>query len=371
MKKYLEKNKEAIYFIFGIMILWRGFLFLAEILSKNIPVHPGFLGPIPWSNMDGVHYLGIAERGYVTYEQAFFPLYPVLLNLLGKLFNNFVFAGLTISYISLFLALFFLYKLVRIDYSVKNAKWTIAFLLFFFTGFFLASIYTESLFLAFLFSSVYFARKKSFILASILAGFASGTRLVGTFLLILILIESYQNRKLFVGFKSYLLNLISILLFSASGLIAYIFYLWRTYGDPLIFIHSQPAFGAGRSGGEIILLPQVVYRYFKIFLTVPIYTHDFLIAAFEFLTFFLFLGVLLYFWKKIRLSYLVFSALAIIVPTLSGTLSSEPRYLLAVFPVFMIFSNVQSHRLKTFTLFLFIILLLILTAFFLRGYFIA
>lgn len=353
------------------MLGWRVFLYIPEVISKYFPTHPGFLGPIPWSNMDGVHYLGIAQRGYVTYEQAFFPLYPVLLSFFGNLFNDFVLAGLSISYFSLFIALFFLYKLVSLDFGIKSAKWTIVFLLFFFTGFFLVSIYTESLFLAFLFSSIYFARRKNFLFAAVLAGFASGTRLVGSFLLPVLLIELYLNRKMFLNLRSYLLNFLSILFFSASGLIAYIVYLWKIYGDPLMFVHSQPAFGAGRSGGEIILLPQVMYRYFKIFLTIPFFTHDFLIASLEFIAFFSFFAILIFYSKKIRPSYLLFSFLAIIVPSLSGTFSSEPRYLLSIFPVFVIFSNIKDMRFKIILLSIFSILLLILTTYFLKGFFIA
>ena len=374
MKKFWKKDKNIIFFIFKAFAVWRLSLFLIEFLSKIIPLNKGYLGSIPWANFDGVHYLSIAENGYGIYQQAFFPFFPLMLRLLSFVFlENYIIAGLVIVHLSFFIALYFFYKLVKLDYNEETASWSVLFLIFFPTSFFFASIYTESLSLVSIMISFYFVRKSNFILGSLLGGISSATRLVGIFLLPSIIIEFYQkHKKTVLGHNNFLASiLVSIIILSSLGFLLYILYLWKMFGDPLLFVHSLSAFGVGRSGGEIILLPQVIFRYFKIFSTVPFFTHDTLIALLEISLFFIFVSVLLFNIRKIRLSYFVFSILAVMIPTFSGTLSSIPRYLLVVFPVFIILGGLKSSFLKVSFLILSLVLLVILTSYFLRGYFIA
>jgi len=143
----------------------------------------------PWANFDGVRYLSIAGRGYIS-EAAFFPLYPILIRFFSGIFGTgatfgfiqFI-SGLLISNIFFLLSLIIFYKLIRLDFSKKIAKKTILKLLIFPTSFFFASIYSESLFLFLTLLSFYFARKGKWISASISAFFLSVTRLVGVLIL--------------------------------------------------------------------------------------------------------------------------------------------------------------------------------------------
>ena len=127
---------------------------------------------------------------------------------------------------------------------------------------------------------------KKIFLIIIFSILASLTRLIGVFFIILIffnLIKIIKNSKLKIK------NL--ILAFSPLiGFLIYCFYLWKTTGNPLMFFHSQPAFGANRST-NIIILPQVIFRYIKIFFTAQ-FNFQYFISLFEFLTFFLVLIVL-------------------------------------------------------------------------------
>ena len=91
------------------------FLFLAGLyfIFKGLNL-PGFNLPnwiFALANFDGLHYIFIARDGYVQYEQAFFPLYPLSIKFLTPLFfNNQLLTGLLISNVSFFLGLFFSYK---------------------------------------------------------------------------------------------------------------------------------------------------------------------------------------------------------------------------------------------------------------------
>src|SRR3990167_11451176 len=71
-------------FLSSYIIPYLGFFPYGEILKGyNIPQ---FLSSL--ANFDGVHYLLIARQGYVQYEQAFFPLYPLFIRFLSPLFLN-------------------------------------------------------------------------------------------------------------------------------------------------------------------------------------------------------------------------------------------------------------------------------------------
>ncbi len=330
----------------------------------------GFIGEVPWANFDGVHYLSIARNGYFQYEQAFFPFFPLLIKFLSVFFrDNALFSALLIVHICFFTLLVVLWKLVRLDFSSQVASWTIVFLLFFPTSFFFLSIYTESLFLLLTIGSFYAARKNKWLLASILGAFATSTRFVGIFLFPALIYEWWKSsidKKNNVK-KYQLLYLLLIPL----GLSIYMMYLQTSVHDSFAFIHSQPAFGAGRSGGTIITLPQVLYRYIKILLTVPFTNYDVWVSLVELLTFFGGLSILIFFWKNVRISYTLFSLLALVLPTLSGTLSSMPRYVLVMFPLFIVFASIKSIYVKCIILFCSFLLLILLTSLFLRGYFVA
>lgn len=356
------------FFVSASIIIWRGFLLLMENMGSDfIAARHLFLGPVPWANFDGIHYLSIAENGYGIFQQSFFPLLPLLLKLFANMSgDNYLVTAFVIVYTSLFLSLILLWKLIKIDFKDRVARWATIFLLAFPTSFFFGSIYTESLFLAFVLGSFYCARKEKWFLASVLGLCASATRLVGIFLLPALLWEWWEQHKFKNTHKKpFWLPLIP------TGLIGYMIYLQKTVGDPLAFIHTQPAFGANRTGGEVILLPQVVFRYVKIFATVASSAYDFRIAALEIGSFVFGMTLLFLSWKKIRKSYILFSLLAILGPTLTGTFSSMPRYILVLFPLF-IFLGMLTNRFAQYILVVsFLALLGLLTMLFSRGYFVA
>src|SRR5258708_6140247 len=84
-------------FISALFGIWKLIVFAATYLATLIlPNHPGFSSykettalklPYFWqvmSNFDGQHYLEIAQRGYTPLTQAFFPLYPLVIELLAR-----------------------------------------------------------------------------------------------------------------------------------------------------------------------------------------------------------------------------------------------------------------------------------------------
>jgi len=57
------------------------------------------------ANFDGAHYQNIARFGYIKkFQAAFFPLFPLLTNIIEKITNNFLTSSLIVSIASLFIS---------------------------------------------------------------------------------------------------------------------------------------------------------------------------------------------------------------------------------------------------------------------------
>ena len=323
-----------------------------------------------WANFDGEHYLSIAQSGYGRGEQAFFPLYPLLMRFLVWPFRGDLYflqsAGLLISNLSFLLGLLGLWKLIKLDFKETVAKLAILLLIAFPTSFYFGSVYTEGLFFALAVWSFYFARQGNWLWAGILGAFASATKFLGIILLPALIIEWLVKKD-----KS-VVNLLWLTLIPA-GLLAYMYYLHQSVGDALAFFNSLVFFGEQRSAA-IILLPQVFWRYLKIMLDVTKNDPLFFTVTLEFITAVLFLITSFLAIFKLRKSYVVFLALGYIIPTLTGSFSSLPRYVLVLFPAFIVFGMYISKKslvVKVMVLSLSLFLLIISTIIFVRGYWLA
>jgi len=346
-----QRTIKTLKWIFLVFVSWRLSLVLITLVGIELfPLREGFLGggtlnylknPLFWSwaNFDGVHYLIIAKQGYYQYQQAFFPFYPFLVRFVALIFKNYLFSGLLVSHLSLLAAIVLFYRLVRLDFEDKIAKRSIIYLLIFPTAFFLGSVYTESLFLALVLATFFSARKGNWVLAGLFGALASATRLVGVFLFPALIVEWYLAKTRNKKQKTRTVLPIFIIL---SGLLVYMWYLQKTVGDPLYFIHVQPFFGAQRTGGKLILLYQVFWRYLKMLITVQKWTPTYFAVILETISGAMFLLLIVFAYLRRWYSYLVFMAFAYLAPTLTGTLSSMPRYVLVLFPGFIILAELEE-----------------------------
>lgn len=355
--KFIKKFWPDIKFVLTAFFLWRTALFLFGFLSFQLLTFKASFPYIDqaliashfpqwlwhWGNFDGVHYLSLATWGYREGDQVFFPLYPLLIYLLSFVTGNFFLAGFLISNLSILATALIFYGLVARDFNQKIARWGTVFLFLFPTSFFFGAVYTESLFLLLVLCAYYFSGIKS-VIFSLLSGL---TRLVGFF----------------------------VLPAGPVGVLAYVLYLWQSFGNPAYFLSAQAAFQNERafSLSAMVLPPQVIFRYLKILTTVSTSHPDFWVAALE-LAAFLF-GFVILGWLTLRRyvpgKYLVFAWPALLLPALSGTFSSFPRYLLTIFPIFIGLAQIKSLPIKILILVIFACLLPVLTIFWLRGYWIS
>jgi Gpi18-like mannosyltransferase len=326
------------------------------------------------ANFDGEHYLSIAINGYRDLEQAFFPVYPAIINFFLKPFFsdyasnvvNAIVAGAFISNISFLLALIVLFKLIILDYSKKAAFLTVIILLVFPTSFYFSAIYNESFFLLLLLLSFYNARKRKWFLASVFGLIASATRLFGIFIFFALLIEVWKEKEN--------LKRSFWIFFIPFGLIVYMIYQQIYFNDFLAFIHLQKIVGEQRAS-YFISLPQVYFRYIKMILSVdranPIF-QTIVFEAFSGILFFV-LPIIGYF-KKVRLSYLFFAFASFLITTVQGSFSSVPRYVIVFFPGFLVLALIFEKfdiKTKVILLLLSISALIYESSLFFRGYWIA
>jgi len=331
--------------------------------------HPYLTNPELYfrGNFDGIHYINIARRGIGLYEEAFFPLYPNLIRLIFPLFhNNTVFTGSLISTISFLIGLIFLVKIVKLDFDQPVAFWTIVALLAFPTSFFFTSVYTEGLFFCLSVAAFYFARTNRWWLAAVFVAMATYTRLVGVFLIPALFLERFSENK-----RVYLKSLIPFLIMPL-GLLIYMNYLEDLKNDPLAFAHAQEGFAQGRTD-KVVLPYQVAFRYVKMLTSISLQNRIYSTLAFEsFISLsFIAVGVIMVF--KFRSSYALYTLSSLILPTLTGTLTSMPRYALLVFPVFIFLGKylAKSRILRWIYFTGSLVLAVYFLALFSRGYWVA
>lgn len=335
---------------------------LAALTTRLLPFNPSFpyydtdLSPfyprllaIP-GHFDGIHYLRLAAHGYAdSGSQAFFPLYPLLIRLL----SNWGFPPLGAAvYVSL-VSLACFARLV-------SAR-TLGLVLAFPAGFFLLSAYTESLFLFLLALAMTLLSSRRHFLAAIVIGLLSSVRLAGVLMLIPLALSLWQSTPK----KIYLLPIGSL------GFLLFIAYLALYQGDALAFLHVQPLFGGGRAGEGIILLPQVLYRYARMLVTVELGSLVYARLAFELL---LFLGagcLLFYYRRRLTPALWWYCLAAILLPTFSGSLSSISRYLYAALPLFTVVAEDLTPSAYKLTLLVLGVFHVIHLALFTTGIFVA
>lgn len=367
-------KKQSYLIVFLLFVIWRIFLFIISLISPLIinayKINFPYLGVIsesglpywiwPFAGFDGVHYLRLAREGYANlqFTQAFLPIYPILIKLTSIItFGNFLMAGLLISNLAFLAGLLLFYKLVEKNFNGKTAIWSTVFLLSFPTSFYFGSVYTEGLFFLLIMASFYLYGQKKIWPAVFIGSLAAATRLAGVFLSF-VLIREFKVK-----------NIIPLAIIPL-GLIAYMIYLKIFFNNALYFLTAQSAFGQSRSAGHIVLLPQVFWRYLKIIATIPESLALFS-AVYELTSVIFVITLLIMATKSVKREWLVFSWLAILTPTLTGTFTSMPRYIVIAFPIYIVLAKAKSDAIKIILIVLLTSMLTLSTILFTRGYWVA
>ncbi len=318
-----------------------GYFFFPQIHEgMSVPLSstvPWFLSA--WYHWDANWYMSIAQHGYgwVAGQQsnvAFFPLYPWLMHVLGWILTgNYLLAGMLVSLFCLVSGFLFLYRLVRSDFNESIARRTIWLLAIFPTSFFFNAIFTESLFLLTSVACFYYGRRGRWAAAGAWGLLASLTRISGLLLLVPLAFEFLSQRN-FSPRRSLRPALLWLALVPA-GAAVYSAYLYTGFGQPFAFAETQA------SGWGHVITP--IWHSFGQDFHYLFGQGELWVIWDAAATLLMAVSILLGF-KKLPFSYTLYTLVSLLFPLAGGTMKSMSRYMLVVFPVFIVLAIISRHK---------------------------
>lgn len=363
-REQLQTSLKLSHHLAALRWLWRPLMLfavtrlgIALVAYLAVPLLPAATSPPPYhlrppdnllldvfgSRWDTGFYLSIAEEGY-RYQGvelpsvAFFPLLPLLMRALTPLAGDPLVAGILIANLALLLATVLFYRLVSESEDSRLADRAVWYFLIFPAAFFGMAVYTESLFLLFAIGALYFARRGYWEISALLGIAGAMTRLTGLLIAVLLLVEWWQQRRAASGDRRP--SLLALLAPAAVplGTLAYMAYLWRTFADPLAFVHGAAAW-ARQPQSPLALLAGLFQTpaggWGPALLAGRLPLNDWLDLAFVAL--FLVLGLALFYQK--RWSEGAFVTLGVLLSLSSGLLMSQRRYMWVLFPAFVVLAR--------------------------------
>ncbi len=304
--------------------------FIAPIFQSNY---------IFWSlaNFDGEHYLSIARDGYQFRggfpQYAFFPLFPLLIKLVNYVVGDYYVSGMLISQLSLWVALTYIYKWAKL-LRLNDLRLP---LLASSGGVFLASIYTEPVFIALAAMTFYFSEKKWWGRAVITTALATATRVNGILLAIYLAIKMIQSqKKIEIALTSFV--------GAISGLVSYMVFLAYKTGDPLAWYNSQSSWGKADPTSPLT----TAISYLKAITTEFTLDLVHLVVIFEVVITVITFALLFKLIKSrlLGLSYIVYLSLNLAMPVMTGSLGSMPRFFLTLFPLLVVIPHLSRRTQK-------------------------
>lgn len=379
-----RQRREALLIPAGIALISRAVVLVAaDLLLRfglaNRPRALPFTGPFSvWQLKDALWYIAIAQSGYnyspVAQSRAnFFPLYPALIHVFEPIVailptsQPYGLTGMIISWLTFAGACIALYSLTLDRFGRDVAIGAVMLLAVFPFGLYYGAAYTESIYLVLAVGAFLAIDRRQWWIAAALAGIASASRppglLIGACVALAYLLDWYRSRH------PLRLDVLSLAL-TPVGILAYLYYCWVRWGDPLAYVKTSQA---GWNGGRVHLSGM---RYIAHVLLHPVswldtWDPNHYLVMFAML---LMLGFLALTPLTVRLLGPVYGLL-IVASILSPVLdfpfvSSLGRYLSVIFPVFIVLAYLlRNHRVLRWSLYVVGSLLLILfSAYFLAGF---
>ncbi|MCU0491231.1 MAG: hypothetical protein MUD01_06570 [Chloroflexaceae bacterium] len=377
----LTVESAALRAVLSAFVITRLLLLLVIWLSMaTIPMRPGqwlYASPdnLPLDGLirfDSWWYHNIITSGYrlgdvsagIQGNVAFFPLYPVVVGMASVLTGDVFVAGVLVSHLAFFVALCYIYGLTRREFGADAAGRAVFYIAAAPTAVFFSAMYTESLFVALVAATFYYARNGQWDRAALAGALAAATRNTGVILAAVIVLEGLHQQgfrfwpagwrwaqlrqnglpgAVAAGFAHLKAQIKWILPAWPSlvagctvplGLLAYMGYLASRFGDPLAFINSQAAWGRNTSPTAIT---QLSGNALSSLAAGNVWLGQFNGQVFlEMLTVAMVIPLVIGVALRLRPAHLLFVGLTFFVPLSTGTTGSVNRYLLMLVPCFML-----------------------------------
>ena len=218
--------------------------------------HDRPVGLLHWLFVDNFHfwdanwYVRIARYGYAYDPKGttFFPLYPQTMAFVARVTHlGLLASGVLIANVCFLGLLYAFLRLTRVDLDLRDTKRVGWLLALYPTSYYFSAAYTESMFMLWTILVLLALRRKKWARAGLYGFLAGLTRNTGVLLALPFLIELAtdvaQRRPTWRQWLHHEAHrLLWVGAVGASGL-AYAAYLWKRFGDPLLFAHNQVYYG--------------------------------------------------------------------------------------------------------------------------------
>ncbi len=354
----------------------------------------------PWTSFDGGWYLSIAERGYsfvsldAQANVAFFPAYPLTMRWVGWLLGGHpLVAGVLITLVAGAGAVGLFARWCAERLGSPAVRWAVVALVAYpYAWYLFGATYADALFLLAGLGAFTLLERGHPVWAGLVGAVATASRPVGLALVVgLVVLAVARRGGLSGGVRASVRRLRPAdagVLLSVGGLAGWMAYQWSTFGDPLLFSRIQAAWGQ-----ESSVRTWLKFDLFDRLRAVPCHTHGWLTG--EVTTCgtsqgsdllytlgivlqggLLVAGLVAIPWvvRRFGVAYGVYVGL-VLAPALLGSqdFQGAGRYLLAAFPVFALAGAILADRppLRRVAVPISIVLAVVLTSLYARGYYVA
>jgi Mannosyltransferase (PIG-V) len=315
-----------------------------------------------WNRWDSDQYLQLAKFGYTTnseWKAWLYPFFPWCVRVVAWVAGNYVVSALIVSGTALFVGAILFRRLVSIDFAPEMALRSAWFFLIFPTAYFLHVPYTESLFFVLIIGSLLAARRQCWWLAGMLGALSWMTRANGIIVLPTLAVEAAHQ---FWTTRRWNWRWLWIALVPA-GFGVYLLLNWKISAEPFAFLRSRKAlFDISAAWPWVGVRGNITHLSWRDSAEAEmIGTQELYFTA---------LGLICVVaaWLKLRPAYAVWMTGSWLLVVSATFIESMPRYMLTMFPIFILFALLARHRLWNALITIWSLLFLALfTSLFVRG----
>ena len=315
----------------------------------------------PFTRWDSGWLFGIARNGYAYVKDgrnnlAYFPVYPMLMRHVGRLFGrtagDIYLGGIVVSWTAFVLAMIALYYLARLDVPARRAKRAVLLTAIFPFAFFFGVVYTESLFLLSTVAAFYAFRTRRWVWGGLAGAVATATRVNGILMLPALAWIAWRG----AADRRDRLMAIAGLLLVASGVGLYSLYVYSLSGNPLEWAASIERWGYYPGGTPWVapfrLVRMLVLHPYAFLAGERMAPYDSLngVAALAFA------ASVPFVWRRFGAAYGLFMAANLWLPLSSGQYEGLGRYCSVMFPCFIWLGSLRERALATWLVVIFAML---------------
>jgi hypothetical protein len=301
-----------------------------------------------FARYDSGYYEGIAWGGYAPLAGgrsniAYFPVYPMLMRAVGRLFGRqhavYYLSGIAISWACFTLAMIALGHLARLDLPARQARRAALLTAIFPFSFFFGMVYSESTFLLFTVLAFYCFRTRRWMTGGLCGAVATATRVQGVLMLPALAWIAWRTAERAPRDRW---RAATGLVLAGAGFGAYCAYIFHLTGNPFEWAATLQRWGYYPGGAAwtapVRLLGRLLTHPYLYLTTDRMAPYDTLYG----LTGMAFVLAVPFVWRRFGTGYGLYMAASLWLPFSSGVFEGMGRYCSVLFPCFIWLAGIRS-----------------------------